>query len=102
MRPVLPSSYLSLSLTRGFLTRPDLFFVVQVWTSDGDGGGDVCSVTKQVGGTATVCVCVCVCLHTHVCMIMHVRHISMLKLDPNSLIENSTQRRKPDARLFGP
>ncbi len=30
-------------------------------------GGDVCSVTKQVGGTATVfCVFVCVCLCAYV------------------------------------
>lgn len=60
--------YLFPSVTYGFLTRPRvrwvgpfLCFVVQVWTSDGDGGCDVCSVTKQVGGTATVFVCLCAC-----------------------------------------
>lgn len=39
-------------------------------------GGDICSVTKQVGGTAAifVCVCVfvrvCVCLHVYGCKCM--------------------------------
>lgn len=38
-------------------------------------GGDVCSITKQVGGTATVfvCLCLCDCVHTsaHPCMHVH-------------------------------
>lgn len=64
-------------------------------------GGDVCSVTKQVGGTATVFVCararvclyviVCIWLHTHVCMEMHVWHRGMLRRHPNELTEHLAQ-----------
>lgn len=39
-------------------------------------GGDVCSVTKQVGGTAAAFVCVCVCVHACVCTCVHVNACS--------------------------
>lgn len=66
------SFLLPVSLTCGFLTSswgrrfgPFLSFVVQVWTSDGDGGGAVCSVVMQVGSDrvcvrALMCTCMCV------------------------------------------
>lgn len=70
-----PSFYLFLSLTCGFLTRPRgrwvgpfLSFVVQVWTSDGDGRWRLlCNEAGWRNSNRVICVCVCVCLCAYVC-----------------------------------